>query len=278
MENFDRIFFIIYTNENNLPLSEVTLNEFLNHTPQDIKIKVVTNNIPDNISLNKPDLFYNANIPQKNGKQFSSVMIKFLESINEEYIVFNCDDYILYKTVEKSDFNNLIDLMDHHNVDYFSFDKKLYCDTRTFATFENNFYENNLINVISDDHFYRYSVQPCVWRKSSLLKLLNRFGEIGVHDLETNDEIRKTNFLTLGVNWDRLGISIPSDPGYTTHFCYSWAEVIRSGVFISNINGFPVNESDYNCVIIRELIDKYNMCNEAKFNKIMHKMKNEYCK
>jgi len=276
--NFNRVRFIIYTNESNISLSNIALSEFLLHAPENVKVSVVSNKILENQNLKHPELYYDADIQQKGGKQFSSVLLKFLELIDEDYIVFNCDDYIIYEKIEKSDFNKLINFIDFYNVDYFSFDKKLHCDTTSFEVFKNDFYENDLINVISKNHHYRFSVQPCVWKKSSLMDVLKKFDDINVQELETNDEIRKLDLLTLGVNWHNLGISIPSNPGYDTHFCYSWAEVIRSGVFISIANGFPVNEMDFNCIIIKKLINDYNMCETNDFNKIMYKMKNEYCK
>ena len=277
IDNFQNIHFVIYTNESNISLAEVALNEFLIHAPADTIIKVVTNKIPEKLELTKPECFFNAEIEQKGGKQFSSVLLKFLNTIDEEYIVFNCDDYIVYEKIEKNDFNKLINFIDYYKVDYFSFDKKLHCDTTSFEVFNNEFYGNNLINIISKEHHYRFSVQPCVWRKSSLINVLTKFENINVQDLETNDEIRKLDLLSLGVNWHNLGISIPSNPGYDTHFCYSWAEVVRSGVFISKMNGFPVNDNDFNCSLIMKLINKYNMCQSTKFDKIMYKIKNEYC-
>jgi hypothetical protein len=273
--NFNRIRFIIYTNESNLSLAGVALNEFLLHAPKDVKVNVVSNKIPENKNLKNSDLYYSADIEQKNGKQFSSVLLKFLESIDEDYIFFNCDDYIVYKEIEKSDFNKLINFIDFHKVDYFSFDKKLFSDTISFEVFKNNFYENNLINIISKNHYYRFSVQPCVWKKSSLMDVLRNFVDINVQELETSEEIRKLDLLTLGVNWHNLGISIPANPGYDTHFCYSWAEVVRSGVFISTANGFTVNEMDFNCVINRKLIEDYNMQQTNDFNNVMYKMKNK---
>lgn len=279
MENFHKIHFIIYTNDYNISLSQVSLEEFLKNSPKDTKIKVLTNNIPENIILNRSDLFYNANIKQKEGKQFSEVILNFLKKINEDYVLFNCDDYIVNKKIEKSDFNKLIDFMDFYNVDYFSFDKmKSYSDISTFTFFENKFYENGLINIIPNDHFYRYSVQPCIWKRSSLIELLDRFQEISVHDLENHHEIRKTNYLTLGINWNKFGDLTQKDFIYTSHFCYSTVEVVRSGVFIHSMNGFPVSESDYVCITIDKLIDKYNMCDSSTFDKIMYNMKYGYCK
>lgn len=279
MENFHKIHFIIYTNDYNISLSQVSLEEFLKNSPKDTKIKVLTNNIPENIILNRSDLFYNANIKQKEGKQFSEVILNFLKKIDEDYVLFNCDDYIVNKKIEKSDFNKLIDFMDFYNVDYFSFDKmKSYSDISTFTIFENKFYENGLINIIPNDHFYRYSVQPCIWKRSSLIELLEKFQEISVHDLETHHEIRKTNYLTLGVNWNKFGDLTQKDFIYDSHFCYSTVEVIRSGVFIHSMNGFPVNESDYVSITINKLIDKYNMCDSSNFDKIMYNMKYGYCK
>lgn len=279
MENFHKIHFIIYTNDYNISLSQVSLEEFLKNSPKNTKIKVLTNNIPENIILNRSDLFYNGNIKQKEGKQFSEVILNFLKKIDEDYVLFNCDDYIVNKKIEKSDFNKLIDFMDFYNVDYFSFDKmKSHSDISTFTIFENKFYENGLINIIPNDHFYRYSVQPCIWKRSSLIELLEKFQEISVHDLETHHEIRKTNYLTLGVNWNKFGDLTQKDFIYDSHFCYSTVEVIRSGVFIHSMNGFPVNESDYVSITINKLIDKYNMCDSSNFDKIMYNMKYGYCK
>lgn len=270
---FEKLHFVIYTNESSIPLSEVSLKEFLLNCPPDSKVSVVSNNI---INLNDSSIskyYFNAEVPQMNGKQFSTVMSKFLDHINEEFILFNCDDYIIYNQIDKKGLNTILNLMTNHNIDYFSFDRKLYCDTKTFDAFNNEYFPQNLINIIPKSHYYRFSVQPCIWRKSSLINLFEKFKNISVHDLETNEEIRQLDFLCLGINWDQLGLHLPSDGIYSTHFYYSWAEIVRSGVFISSKNGFPVNDNTYNCRLIIDLIEKYQMQTTNLFDKFLYKMK-----
>jgi len=263
---------VIYTNDTSIPLAELALAEFIEYAPKEFNPTIVTNQIPEEVNLTYKDNIFNANIPNNKGLQFSSVMVKYLRQINTKYIFFILDDYITYRRFSKHDFNKVLTLMDNYDVDYFSLDKKQEHLTRGFKVFENNIYDYGLINVISSEDLHRFSVQPCIWNRESLINLLEKYPNIGIHILETDKTIVKENLLTLGFNWHVFEPKIPRTEGFEHHFLYSWAEIVRHGVFHVPENGFARNKHDVPVQLVYKLIDKYDLRSKKEFKKLLHNL------
>lgn len=271
-EKFNNMQSIIYTNDKGLPLAEIAYTEFKKYAPSDSKIQIVTNQIPDSRLLLFPKSTYSANVENKRGYQFAEVMLKYLNSIDSEYILFLLDDYITYRKFSRHDFNRILNLMSWGNVDYFSFDRKQEQTTRSFETYPNPYFDPEYINVISPDHYHRFSVQPCIWRRSSLINLLEKYPDIDVHMLETDSTIVKEDLLTLGFNWHVFDPKIPSTEGFEHNFVFSIVEIVRHGCFIAPENGQPRASTDFICQTVYELIEKYKLKEKPEFQQFLYKL------
>lgn len=269
-DKLDLLQTVIYTNNNSVPLAEIALSEFLYFAPNGFNPLILTNGLPINYTPTHPEAIYNTNVANKGGKQFSEVMLKFLKGINQKYIFLLLDDYITYKKFSKFDFNKLITFMEDNNVDYFSFDKKQARLTEQFNNYKNEIYDDGLLNEISNIDIHRYSVQPCIWNRESFIRLLQKYPDIGIHTLETDETIAKEDLKTIGFNWHILDPKIPITEGFEHHFVYSWAEVVRHGVFHTPENGFSRNYSDLPVQLVYALIKKYSLRENSYFKKLLY--------
>lgn len=268
-DRFSNLQTLIYTNDSSLPIAEIAYQEFVNHAPTDHITKIITNGIPEGYISEFTDSIFNANIENKRGKQFSKTVLKFLESIDNEFVLFLLDDYITYRKFSRHDFNRLLKLMVDYSVDYFSFDRKQEQLTRGFKDFDNKLYDKGLLNIVDSSDIHRYSVQPCIWRRTSLINMLKKHPELDIHTFETDTTIVKENNLTLGFNWHVFDPKIPSTEGYEHHFVFSAVEVVRHGVFMVPENGQPRNQEDFPCQTIYNLVEKYKLKDRPEFKNLL---------
>lgn len=273
-EKYNRLQTVIYTNNNSLPIAEVAFNEFKEHAPSDSKVTIVTNQAPESFTLKYPENTYIANVENKRGYQFAEVMLNYLHSIDNEFIFFLLDDYITLKKFSRHDFNRILNLMSSESVDYFSFDRKQEYMTRQFKSYNTPYFDSEYINIISSDDLHRFSVQPCIWRRTSLISLLEKYPNVDVHKFETDKTIVQEDLKTLGFNWHVFDPKIPSTEGLEHHFTFSWAEVVRSGCFLCPENGFPRSTEEIAVQLIYKLVDKYSMKEKVEFENVLYKLKN----
>lgn len=271
-ERFDSLQTVIYTTQNTLPLAEVACEEFLLHAPKDSNITIVTNFFNPDYTCKFGDKIFCSDVPNKGGNQFGEVMIKYLNSIDNEFILFLLDDYITYRKFSRHDFNKLLKLMSEEKVDYFTFDKKQEVTTRQFKPYHTSLYDDGLLSEVSSIDLHRLSVQPCIWRRTALLELLNKYPELNVHRLETDQVIAGENLKTLGFNWHVFTPKIPSTEGFEHHFVFSSVEIVRSGVFMVPENGFARSREDFPCQTVYKLIDKYKMKESSQYDNVLYKL------
>jgi hypothetical protein len=128
------------------------------------------------------------------GKHFSKTMIDALSKINEEYIIFFCDDYLSIGKTKWNILSELIELVETEGIDFISFSYMPQSKQwNKFNASLPSLPDKNLY-FIPDNYMYLYSVQPCIWKKSSLLDVLTNNPEISLHDFDTTNIKNREGF------------------------------------------------------------------------------------
>lgn len=185
----DNFCFLIYTNETYQPIADLTMGEFNRYFPENkIKKYLVSNKFGGYDFENKNVIFLDCNVTYDcNGRHFAKTMTKALSEIDEEYIIFFCDDYMLVDKPNIERLKILCDVIQKDNIDFFSFasmhprEDWIKYDLKFEDLPYRNFYN------IPDNYMYLYSVQPCIWKKSSLQEILKYNDNISLHDLDTTN-------------------------------------------------------------------------------------------
>lgn len=188
--------FLIYTNEKYLPIADLTTKEFDKFFPENpLKRYVVSNNFSDYAFENNNSIFINSKVHFDGmGNHFAQTMIKALGEINEDYIIFFCDDYMLIDKPNVGRLNELLNIIKNKNIDFFSFASMLPKDNWDVFDLKIKDLENRVFYNIPKNHQYYYSVQPCIWKKSSLLEILKHNPSISLHQLDTSCIKNKEGF------------------------------------------------------------------------------------
>jgi hypothetical protein len=177
------------------------------------------------------------------------------------------DDFFLFKDIKHDDLKNLIDYIKCENIDYFSFDNinpnsddfskyKSICDNK----YSEHFY------TINNCHSNLFSVQPCIWKKESLLNLLRKYDYISGNQLDyTIDEIRENNtYKTLSCDL-RSWFNDYIDDENCDFFIIAYYEIVRHGVFSLPENGIPVKPNDNQVNFVKKLITEEDLFNKPEF-------------
>jgi hypothetical protein len=268
-DRFRNLQTVIYTNDLNIGLAEIACTEYKKYAPLNSVVTIVTNKISENFQPSTKHTVFSAEIENKKGKQFAGTMLKYLNTINSEFILFLLDDYITYRNFSQHDFNRLLKLLEDYNVDYFSFDRKQEQFTRNFKSFKNDLYDEEYINIVDSSDIHRFSVQPCIWRRTSLINILEKYPDLDIHTFETDPTIVNESLLTLGFNWHVFDPKIPSTEGFEHHFVFSAVEVGRHGVFMIPENGQPRSRNDFPCQTVYNLIETYNLRSKPNFKHLL---------
>lgn len=188
--------FLIYTNEKYLPIADLTMSEFDNFYKKNyLKKYLVSNKFTDYKFKNNNAIHIDCDIKfDANGAHFSQTLIKALEKINEKYIIFFCDDYMLIDEPKHNVLEELMSVIEDQNIDFFTF-----CSTNPQKSWEKysldlKSNDNRFFYNIPEDYQYLYNVQPCVWKKESLLEILTHNPDISLHDLDTTNIKNKEGF------------------------------------------------------------------------------------
>lgn len=203
------ISFIVFTNERYFNLLELTLPYNIKNTSHlNKKIYVVSNKIPDTDLL--PNINYiSGNVDfSDNGGHFGRTLLNALKQINEDYVLFLCDDYLITSPINKERFDKLIPIMEDVGGDYFSFASYRYIDhfisnwpsVNLDLTYYG--YPNSSIREFDPTTRHMYSVQPCLWKRSSLIELLTYNQNITLHQLDNTDIFNKKGEKRVLVQYD----------------------------------------------------------------------------
>jgi hypothetical protein len=254
---------IVFTNEKYFNILYVTLPRLIDNLGQlNIPINVVTNKLPTNDF--KGVNFIETNVafcPQ--GTHFRNSMLISLSKIESEYVLFFCDDYMMNSPVNVENFNSMMKIMELYNGDFFSFSSLNYCDhiISKWNKIETNLsefgFDGGILYEIPNNYRHLYSVQPCIWKRTSLIELLefndglsiasmdntnikNKKGHFRSLNYETNyyDETESTfldyGFKNLTINYPPFTYNIDDRPIGSKYLVFDYGEILRHGKVIES--------------------------------------------
>lgn len=194
----DNVHFLIYSNENTLPIVDLSLKYFDKHFGLDnIKITVASNKfLTDDLSFKDKVNYISADVPFCNGGgHFSKTISNAIDIIEEKYIFYYCEDYINIDPVQWDKFAKLINLLDKENIDLFTFSNfrpdhfNKNNTPGTFKVFEKcEEYGFNIDDIfyVGEEQIHRYSLQPGIWNKNSLKEILSYNPHMTLHHLDSS--------------------------------------------------------------------------------------------
>jgi hypothetical protein len=268
----DNIRFLFFTNENGSLLGELAVKHFLKHNKKEgLKVSLVSNKFKDNsfqfenkISYLSGDIEF-----QSNGGHFAQTLLKVLPQIEEEYIFFFCDDYFFTAETKYNDLIEILNILKNDNIDYFCPDDgcKVNGYWSTFVekytpNYDTKFKDNLFLK--NNSHQYLFSVQPCIWKKESLLNLLKTYDNISLHDLDNTLPIIKENnkLKCLISNLNSQLVYFDNNQDY---FLIQYIEIIRHGCFLLPENGHYLNPNSNFVIFIKKLIDDEGLLYKPEF-------------
>ncbi len=274
----DNLSVVYFTNEKGFGLAELAVDYFKKYS-KNLKINIVSNEIPDGYEFRHDDVYHhNMEVPfNDSGKHFGESMLKYLKSVDDEYIFFFCDDYFLIDNLKEDELEKLIYFIKCENIDYFGFDDMCNgCSSMPKVMYDPkcNHNNNDSFVVRNPDDQYLYSVQPCIWKRESFIKVLS--GGVSLHDLdETIEKIKEVDGIVA------LGNDLSSHMTYKkqeeinkiNYFILSYVEVVRHGVFIVPENNPSRFEDEVQTKIVRDLCKDETVNKKPFFTKLLYKLK-----
>jgi len=227
---------VVYTNKNNLPIVKLFLQQFMKHTStrfhEQSKLYVVLNEIPDNVvDLGSTVEIINANVPfEGNGGHFSKTVEYALHHITEPYIFWFCDDYLLTDDIDEQRLDLLLTILKREPIDMFTFASIVQHSGYKSTTF--NEFDGETFYHVDDDYLHKFSVQPCIWKRTSLLDVVQN-NTITLHDLDCSRIMNKEKYNVVCTPY-RIYDVCPTCP---QKFIIQYIEIIRHGVFQLEENG-----------------------------------------
>ena len=249
---------LVYTNQTYLPISELCLEQINKHFKEiNIKKYITSNSFNENFRFTEMDVEpIETSIPfSESGSHFSEVLITALRKIQSKYVLFFLDDYFVINNIKIGVLENLISVMEDENIDYISLMSYDYNDWDTLnIDFKKYSLPDNILINFNYDYFYMFSVQPCIWKKDSLITILEHNKNITVHDFDTTNvknkkgEIRHHNdysfwqtpngywdygfkFVTLRKTDITKNFAFDERNSNGDYFLFLYSEVIRNGKF-----------------------------------------------
>ena len=274
----DTIVVVYFTNENSVELAEMSASYFKKYS-KDLKINIVSNKIPEDYVKKYDDIdYFDAEVEfDPSGKHFGETIITYLNSISYDYILLLCDDHVLTDDIKQKDLRELIQYISCADIDYFGFDNINSTSSKIpkqpYKSSCKNKYSEHFILKNNDDE-YLYSVQPSIWKRKSLLKILS--AGISLHDLDHTIESLRVykGIIALENSLNSYMTHIPRDIVKTIdYFILAYVEIVRHGVFmLPEIFEFR-SEDEFQVKVIRDIINEYNFKNDALVCKLLHQDK-----
>ena len=262
------ISFVVFTNENYFNLLYLTLPYTIENTKHLNKtINIVSNKIPQHEKFDGVN-YIDSNVNfSGDGSHFRDSLLFALNQIPEDYILFLCDDYLIKSPINKNRFDNIINILDIINGDYLALGTQKHIEN-----FVVNWEKPNITLSeygFPDGCFYKfdvtarhmYSVQPCVWKKSSLIELLIHNPSLTLHQLDNTNILNKKgenrqlseffnfsfyenkeNFFDYGFNnfcyhYPPITYHVDEKPLSTDFLLIDYIEIVRHGKFLdANVN------------------------------------------
>ena len=258
------ISFVVFTNEKYFKLLYLTLPYTIENTKHLGKtINIVSNKIPEH------DIFDGVNYIDPNvnfsptGSHFRDSLLIALDQIPEDYILFLCDDYLIKSPINKDRFDRLVDIMEKINGDFLGLGTQKHMENfvvewkRPDINLSEYGFPDGCFYEFDDTVRHMYSVQPCIWKKSSLIELLNHNPELTLHQLDNTDVLNKRgerrnliekhsylfyenkeNFFDYGFNnfcyhHPPLTYHVDEKPIPSDFLLIDYIEIVRHGKFLS---------------------------------------------
>jgi hypothetical protein len=259
---------VVYTNETNLPILELFLKYFFKHNPLfPYRVYVVSNNFTkDDLPYSDKVAYLKGNVEwNSQGRHFSQTLSNALSQIEEDYIFYFCEDYILNKPIDISSLENLLKLIQDENIDMFSFASSypttnnfhlLGVDSTKYNFQPNTFYQTN------NQYKHAFSVQPCIWKKSSLQQLLTDNPQASLHDMDNSILDSKDDYKIVCTNYKIYDGCCPPE-----YFIIEYVEIIRHGVFLMALNGHGHMGGSYQDIFLKQLIKENDIRNKPEYDK-----------
>jgi hypothetical protein len=281
---------IVFTNEKYFNLLYLTLPYTIENTKHlGIKIHVVTNKVPEHETFEGVNYIESNTIFREDESHFWETLFVALGQIEEKYVLFLCDDYLIKSPIKQDKFEGIIPLLEELNADYLALGtqkhiqnfvvnwKKPEVDLTRYNFPEGCFYE------FDETARHMYSVQPCIWKKTSLIEILKHNVGISLHQLDNTDiknkrgerrkldeglnfsfYEKKENFFDYGFknfcyHYPPTSYHVDEKPLYSEFFFIDYIEIVRHGKFLDfNVNSkkilYDILESKPN---IKNKLDKF---------------------
>jgi hypothetical protein len=192
------ISFVVFTNENYFDLLYLTLPYTIENTKHLNKtINVVSNKIPEHEIFNGVN-YIDPNVNfSSDGSHFRDSLLFALNQIPEDYVLFLCDDYLIKSPINKDRFDKIVSILENINGDYLALGTQKHIENFVINWDKPNIKLSDY--GFPDGCFYNfdvtarhmYSVQPCVWKKTSLIELLTHNPSLTLHQLDNTDILNK---------------------------------------------------------------------------------------
>jgi len=295
------VHFLIYSNENTTNLVGLSLKYFDKFIGLDnINITVASNRYKtDNLPFKDKVNYVSADVSfSPSGSHFGAVVKAGIDSIKDDYVFYFCEDYILTSEIDVVALVSLIKLFDEYKIDMFSFGalqpstvNQVY-GKEIFKLFENSeaysFKKDDLYHI-NDNHTHQFSVQPCIWKRSSLNEVLINNPHLHLHHLDTSHISNKngkyrvhnpTNGIESYGPWpDGVGYNFKTlccnymifdyFPHAGQKFIISYVEIIRHGKMTvpgALGHGHGLSEDNWVQQKIYQIINENDLRNDPSFD------------
>lgn len=276
----DNISLILYSNEEYLPiayLSSLQINKF------------VDNNIPKYLATNRFNNLFkftdftilDADTPyQPDASHCRNILIKAIESVNSDYILYMQDDYYLIDHLKHDLLPPILKYMREKNIGFFS----LFAQPSHFGCVDHDHKLYGLPTIIdlTKSNHYRYALttQPCIWHKDLLKQIIdhNQYLTLSTFD---NYNIRNCQNILNDPNnpienfWDyNMSIAafdrddntmgnyaFDTHDGISEYYIILYSEIIRNGKF----NTSTLN----NKIIVDNILTQFNILEDNRYNRFI---------
>jgi len=290
------VHFVIHSNEKTTPIVGLSLSYFDKYVGLDnINISVVSNKfLTDNLPYKDKVNYISGNVDfNDGGYHFGPTMTNAYNTITEDYVFFFCEDYMLTANIDFDTLNKLVKLMDGEKIDNFSFASNQPIPNN-FPKYEKSVeygFQDDELYYIRNGFLYEYSVQPCLWRRTSMLELLKYNPNLGLHHLDTSHikgktgkyreidiskgyqeyigwtEEDKYNFKTLCSKY----MIFDYFPQANQQFIIAYIELIRWGkITLPGTPGPVLSEDNWVQQKIFQIVDENNLRNNPDFNRYFY--------
>jgi len=246
---------VVYTNETNLPILKLFLNYFFKNNPNfDLSVYVVAN------KFTKSDLPYQDKVKylpgnvefQCNGGHFSETLRNVLPQIKEDYVFYFCEDYISRDPIDIGALERLLNMIQDENIDMFTFGS-VYAINHGYPVFNIDYekyeFDSGIFYTMDLNYQHAYTVQPCIWKKSSLLNLLKDNPSCSLHDMDNSILNNKNNYKIICTNFKIYDGCCPPE-----YFIIGYEEVVRHGVFLLVDNGISSDRTNHAELFVQKVI------------------------